>query len=137
MQDRIFVDTSWWYELAARRAPKHAEAAQLFRGGAYRLVTTTDVLKETVTLVQARDGHRAARAIGSLIRDPDFAHLVRVEEEYDREAWDLFQARPDKGYSLTDCTSFMVMRRLDLDTALTFDQHFGQEGFRILPRSKA
>jgi predicted nucleic acid-binding protein len=44
----------------------------------------------------------------------------------------LFEDRPDKGYSLTDCMSMQVMRRDGLTEVLTNDHHFSQEGFRIL-----
>jgi predicted nucleic acid-binding protein len=47
---------------------------------------------------------------------------------------DLFRARPDKRYSLTDCISMQVMRREQLTAVLTNDRHFEQEGFRALFR---
>jgi predicted nucleic acid-binding protein len=47
---------------------------------------------------------------------------------------DLYRARPDKGYSLTDCVSMQAMRREGLRDALTNDRHFEQEGFRALFR---
>ena len=46
----------------------------------------------------------------------------------------LYEARPDKGYSLTDCISMQVMRREGIREVLTFDRHFEQDGFRILFR---
>ncbi len=48
--------------------------------------------------------------------------------------FDLYRARPDKGYSLTDCISMQIMRREGLTDALTNDRHFEQEGFRALFR---
>src|SRR5438105_965772 len=44
----------------------------------------------------------------------------------------LYEARPDKSYSLTDCRSMLAMRALGLTEALTNDHHFTQEGFTIL-----
>ena len=44
-------------------------------------------------------------------------------------------ARPDKGYSLTDCISMQTMRREGLTEILTNDRHFEQEGFRALFRN--
>jgi uncharacterized protein len=46
----------------------------------------------------------------------------------------LYGARPDKGYSLTDCISMQTMRREGLTEVLTNDRHFEQEGFRALFR---
>jgi predicted nucleic acid-binding protein len=46
----------------------------------------------------------------------------------------LYQARSDKGYSLTDCISMQTMRHSGLTDVLTNDRHFEQEGFRALFR---
>ena len=44
----------------------------------------------------------------------------------------LFRQRPDKQWSLTDCISFVVMRRESITEALTGDHHFEQAGFVVL-----
>ena len=50
--------------------------------------------------------------------------------------FELYQARLDKGYSLTDCISMETMRNHGMTDALTNDAHFEQEGFRpVLRRS--
>ncbi len=46
----------------------------------------------------------------------------------------LYQARPDKGYSLTDCISVNALRRDGLIEVLTNDEHFTQEGYCCLLR---
>jgi predicted nucleic acid-binding protein len=43
-----------------------------------------------------------------------------------------YKARPDKGYSLTDCISMNVMTERDIREILTNDDHFTQEGFKML-----
>jgi predicted nucleic acid-binding protein len=47
---------------------------------------------------------------------------------------ELYRARPDKAYSLTDCMSMLIMRREGITEILTHDRHFEQEGFRSLFR---
>jgi len=44
----------------------------------------------------------------------------------------LYKARPDKGYSLTDCISMLIMRQEGITEILTHDNHFTQEGFTKL-----
>ena len=44
----------------------------------------------------------------------------------------VYRDRPDKGYSLTDCISFLVMGDFGLKDALTADEHFRQAGFRAV-----
>jgi uncharacterized protein len=41
----------------------------------------------------------------------------------------LYERRPDKSWSLTDCISFVVMQRDGISEALTGDHHFEQAGF--------
>jgi predicted nucleic acid-binding protein len=45
---------------------------------------------------------------------------------------ELYSQRADKQWSLTDCTSFMVMEREGIAEALTGDHHFEQAGFVAL-----
>ncbi|RME55690.1 MAG: VapC toxin family PIN domain ribonuclease, partial [Caldilineae bacterium] len=37
-----------------------------------------------------------------------------------------------RGLSLVDCTSFVVMQQLGIDTAFAFDNHFKEQGFTLL-----
>jgi predicted nucleic acid-binding protein len=45
---------------------------------------------------------------------------------------ELYASRLDKGYSLTDCISMMVMKQMGIYEILTHDKHFTQEGLTIL-----
>jgi predicted nucleic acid-binding protein len=45
---------------------------------------------------------------------------------------DLYKARSDKSYCLTDCISMAMMRDRDITQVLTHDRHFAQEGFTVL-----
>ncbi len=47
-------------------------------------------------------------------------------------AWSLFERRIDKEWGLTDCYSFVVMKKFDIKQALTTDKHLEQAGFEIL-----
>lgn len=49
------------------------------------------------------------------------------------EALELFGRYSDKEWSFTDCVSFTTMRRLNVTKAFTFDKHFRQAGFEMLP----
>lgn len=96
-------------------------------------MTSNFVLDETITLCLYRLGHHAAVAIGEAIIHARTVDLVRLTSEDEKAAWSLFVSRADKDYSFTDCTSFALMRRLGLATALALDDDFAQEGFEVLP----
>ena len=48
------------------------------------------------------------------------------------QALDLYGKRPDKRYSLVDCSSMVIMRAHAITDILTHDHHFNQDGFNIL-----
>lgn len=48
------------------------------------------------------------------------------------DALTFYESRRDKGYSLTDCVSMLVMQKYRINQVLTHDEHFTQEGFQIL-----
>ena len=64
-----------------------------------------------------------------LQHDPDI-YIVPQTRACFLDGLALYNARTDKGYSLTDCISMQTMRWEGLAEALTNDRHFEQEGFR-------
>ena len=58
--------------------------------------------------------------------------IVEPLESLYRRGLALYDARPDKEWSLTDCISFVVMADEGLTEALTGDGHFTQAGFKAL-----
>jgi predicted nucleic acid-binding protein len=81
----------------------------------------------------SRNSWRSARghAVSGLLSSPDIRVIAQSRNSF-VEGLALYNSRPDKGYSLTDCISMQTMRREGLTDALTNDRHFQQEGFRAL-----
>ena len=69
--------------------------------------------------------------VRGILADPATQTLPQTSADF-TAALTLYEARPDKGYSLTDCRSMLAMRSLGLTEVLTNDRHFTQEGFTIL-----
>jgi uncharacterized protein len=130
---RCFVDTGAWFAYVNRADPDHERVRTVLDHSPGRLVTSTYVFDETVTLTQARVGHRQAVAVGRTLVDLSLVELLSVTPADERAAWVLFEKRPDKGYSFTDCTSFVLMRRERITKAVALDLHFVQEGFVVVP----
>jgi uncharacterized protein len=72
-------------------------------------------------------------AVVRLVNDPDIRIVPQSRSSF-LDGLALYNARPDKGYSLTDCISMELMRQEGLTDVLTNDRHFEQEGFRALFR---
>ena len=56
---------------------------------------------------------------------------VWLDMDHKLSAWEYFVRHGDKGYSFTDCTSFILMKEMKLTHCLAFDKHFEQAGFRL------
>jgi predicted nucleic acid-binding protein len=132
---RVFADTVYWVALAHRKDQWHERAVKVSEQlGPVTLVTTDEVLDEFLTHFSAFGGEirsRAARAVRDLLADPSTVVLPQSRASF-LAGLALYEARPDKRYSLTDCISIAAMREQGLSEALTHDAHFAQEGFVVL-----
>lgn len=102
----------------------HARAQQWSLRIAGKITTTVPVLLETANAL-ARPAWRShgVSLVGHLLQSPDVI-VVPLSPDLWRRGWDLFRGRPDKGWSLTECMSFLVMQGAGLVDALTADDHF-------------
>jgi uncharacterized protein len=132
----LFIDTGFLLALEISDDQHHLAATQCWRTlskTSTRFVTTSFVFAETVTSFNSKRYHHKAVEVGNRLLNSSSVQLIQVEQELFREAWLFFQKHSDKTYSLTDCVSFMVMKRLKIQTALTFDHHFVQAKYLKLP----
>jgi uncharacterized protein len=54
--------------------------------------------------------------------------MEHVTSEDIIRAWEVFRQYHDKEWSFTDCTSKVMMERLQISQAFAFDSHFEQFG---------
>lgn len=135
---RCFADTVYWLALTNRHDQYHEKAVEVSAIlGQCRLVTTEAVLTEFLnTLAEAGPHIRAAGiAMVEAIQRNTLVTVISQSGPLFNKSLALYKARPDKGYSLTDCTSMVVMKDRRLTEALTADHHFVQEGFEALLRT--
>lgn len=131
--ERLFVDTSAWFSYANRKDPDRDAVRRALRASAARITTSNFVFDEIVSLCRYRLGHPAAAGVGAVLLDADTVDLIRVTPDDERAAWSVFRERSDQSYSFTDCTSFVLMRRLRIGTAVALDDDFRIEGFQVVP----
>jgi uncharacterized protein len=135
MPPTYFADTFYWIALIFPRDAFHAAVVSFSRTlGSVRLVTTDEVLSEVLSHFAGFGPYWRAKvaALAHDVRsDPEIDVLPQSRADFDA-ALALYEARPDKGYSLTDCRSMLAMKEHGLTEVLTHDHHFTQEGFTIL-----
>ena len=91
-------------------------------------MTSSYVLDEILTLLSRRLGSAIAISFGQRLFDQEVSALLRITEEDEERAWGVFRQYADKGFSFTDCTSFVLMERLGINTVFAFDDHFVKYG---------
>jgi hypothetical protein len=127
-RERIFVDTSAWYAIIDKNDQDHAAAVNKVRILDRSLLTSNYILDEILTLLKTRLGPSIAIPFGQKLWNQEVSALVRITEEDETRAWGIFRQYQDKSFSFTDCTSFALMERLDINTVFAFDDHFVQYG---------
>ena len=133
---RFFADTFYWIALFSPRDRWHGRVSAFDDAleATDHLYTTDEVFTEFLTYYSTatpRLRTRAARFVQTLLATPSLAVLPQTRTGF-LQALALYTARPDKHYSLTDCSSMQVMRREGLMDVLTNDNHFTQEGFHTV-----
>lgn len=129
----IFVDTGGWYASIVRKDSDHNAAKQFLLNNEMTLITSDYVMDETVTLLQSRVGHNYAVRFLDTLRSSQQIQLIHLTSSHIAETINLFRKRPDKGWSFTDCSSFVLMHEYKIEIAFTFDEHFRQAGFQTKP----
>ena len=133
----VFVDSGGFFAALVAEDAHHRSAKRLFieaKESGWSLVTTNAVLYETHALLISRV--RNGRQIAIRFLESVLAGLCRVERttaDDEEQGLSLLREHEDKLYSLCDVVSFVVMERLGLAEAISFDRHFKEYGhFTIL-----
>jgi predicted nucleic acid-binding protein len=128
----VFVDTSVWYAAADSSDVSNARAKAILNSDE-PLFTTDHVLAETWTLLRYRIHRHAAERFWEGLRSGT-ATIEPVGTADLEAAWQIGLSYRDQDFSLVDRTSFAVMRRLGIERAASFDDHFAV--FRFGPKRR-
>ena len=136
---RLFADTVYWIALTNSFDQYHAKAVEVSSAvGNCRLFTTEAVLTEFLNALADKGPLVRAVAVEmveAIMSNSQVTVIPQTLRTFSRSLA-FYKARPDKGYSLTDCGSMLLMRERRLSEALTTDRHFEQEGFIALLRTR-
>jgi predicted nucleic acid-binding protein len=132
--EKIFVDTSALYALISTQDQDIERAVKTWQAALKRkdiLFTNSYVLVECFALIQSRLGLEFVRALQSNI-----VPILQIdwmgEQQHTSSVNDVFTANR-RQLSLVDCSSFESMRRLGIEKVFTFDEHFQERGFQVIP----
>jgi predicted nucleic acid-binding protein len=126
----IFIDTSFFLAVFSVRDEWHEKAMKCLAGyeAARRpsdlFVTSNHVVFETITVARSKAGHTRAVAAGEELLSGRMARIHRATDEEERAAFEYLKKYRDQDYRPVDCLSFVLMEKLGISEALSFDAHF-------------
>lgn len=97
------------------------------------MFTSNAVIDETVTFILYETGnHTFAEEILHFLTSSRFLQVLYIDESIHEDACNIFGRYKNQMFSMVDCTSFAVMKKYKIKTALTLDKHFTTAGFKII-----
>ncbi len=129
-----FADTFFFLALLNRADQQYYRRALELNRVDRPIVTTAWVLLELADHLCDLRNRALVSQIRQAINEDDRFQVQPASQLVLDRATRLYDSRPDKDWSLTDCTSFIVMNDLGITEALTADHHFEQAGFAIIMR---
>jgi len=130
----IYVDTSAFLAVVHAGDDQHERAFQTWQNlieNNERLICNNYVLVESIALVQHRVGMEALAILHNEIIP--YMEVEWLDESLHNTIVDLALTTNRRQLSLVDLSSFDTMRRHNINIAFTFDSHFREQGFEVIP----
>ena len=130
----IYVDTSAFLALINPEDPYHETALQTWRQlieDEEKLICNNYVLVESIALIQRRVGLGAVSILHNDILP--FLNIDWLDEKLHNTIVKVVLKTNRRQLSFVDSSSFDTMRRYEVKTAFTFDSHFNEQGFKVIP----
>jgi predicted nucleic acid-binding protein len=128
-QFQVLIDSDAFVGWMVERDAHHQQARHIFhqlKERQSRLVTTSFVVAETVTVLSHRSGQPLARAfLDEAIEDGNFPFIFIARELY-QQALEIFKKQSKKGTSVTDCANVAVARYFHIPTIFSFDKVYAK-----------
>lgn len=133
--NRFFVDSSAFIALAKINDENHERARDFFENLSppFQGITSDYILDETATRLRDSLGAEKAVLFCEKVLESRLYKVLFVDRSILKSALDKMKKYGDKPLSFTDCTSFVLMEKHHLRSALTFDTDFRNVGFEMLP----
>lgn len=131
MRRTVFLDTSYFLALIRKKDMHHDAVLDVAENYTGSFVTTDLVLVEFANSLSQPPYRATASKVIEKIRTDTKIKVLSFGSESMEKALALYIDRPDKGWGLVDCFSFVVMKEERLKMAFSFDEHFRQAGFEV------
>jgi predicted nucleic acid-binding protein len=130
----IFMDTAAFLALLNANDRFHPSAKNAWNeilSSNASLFSSNYIVLETSALLQHRFGMEALRLFENDLLP--VVEVVWVDKDIHQQAVGALLIANRRDLSLVDCTSFEIIRQHGVDEVFTFDPHFREQGFKIIP----
>jgi uncharacterized protein len=131
---KIYVDTSALYALLSMQDINYQKALSTWESmveGQTLMLTNNYVIVECFSLLQHRLGIDAACDLD--IKIIPLLQIDWIGAEQHANIVNYVLAANQRQLSLVDCSCFETMRRLGIESVFSFDKHFREQGFDVIP----
>lgn len=126
---RILVDADALVGIFAAHDPHHkhstASLKYLRKMGSEVLVLNL-VLQEVATVLSHKIGQKVAVKFLDEVKKLGL-QMVWIDEEIERNAWEIFRRQTKKGTSFVDCANMAIVGHYKLDGIFSFDRFYPEE----------
>jgi len=131
----VFADTFYWIALLNPRDNWHQSVLNYtYNHPNQKIITTDGIVEEVLNYASSRGFIMKQKALllyKKMLQEPNI-EVISYNAQLRELDLKLYEKRLDKGYSLTDCISMIVMRQMGIQDVLSHDKHFSQEGFNLV-----
>ena len=131
----VFADTGYWIAATNPEDALHERAGFAAQQlGEVQIVTSEMVLVEFLNFMGRYGEYKrklAAQVVREIINDSDVEVVPQTSMQFSA-AMRLYEDRLDHRWSVTDCSSFILMEERGITEALAHDRDFRQAGFAVL-----
>ncbi len=129
---KCFADTSYFLAILIPQDVNHVSAIRWAGRHHTPIITSEYIALEVGNFLSPRGTRHLFRCFMQILSSASRVSVIQASSLLLDRGAELYQARSDKAWSLTDCISFIIMRDHDLNDALTADHDFEQAGFNAL-----
>ena len=129
-----FVDTSALLALVNTYDKFHDQAKHQWKAlleNKATLLSNNYVILESISLIQRRFGMDWIQTLQAEILS--LIEIGWIDETQHQAALSNFLKNNRRQLSLVDCSSFETMRRLGIKKVFSFDEHFREQDFEVIP----
>lgn len=127
-----FADTFFFLSLLNAQDRAYHGKARAANAVNRPIVTSRWVMIELADHLCDKQNRHLYGEVLDAIRSDERFDIIPADQSTLDAATELYRGRPDQAWSLTDCTSFVLMRQRGIIEALTADRHFEQAGLVAL-----